>query len=70
MKNVENLLLLKNTQDNLVYELISNIIISLLKENRDEMDIENEDKNSSETILNIITILFNKNKNLSENIIK
>ena len=70
MKNVENLLLLKNTQDNLVYELISNIIISLLKENRDEMDIENEDKNSSETILNIITILFNKNKNLSENIIR
>ena len=70
MKIVENLLILKNTQDNLVYELISNIIISLLKENREEMNIEDEEKKTSETILNIITNIFNKNKDLSEKIIR
>ena len=70
MRIVECLLFLKNTQDNIVYELISNIIISLIKERKDRMNLEDEeDKKTSEIILNIINFLFNKNKDLSEKII-
>ena len=70
MRIVECFLFLKNTQDNIVYELISNIIISLIKERKDRMNLEDEeDKKTSEIILNIINFLFNKNKDLSEKII-
>ena len=72
MKIIELFLLFKNTQDNIVYELISNIISSLLKEknNNLSMNIEDEENKTSEIILNIITILFNKNKDLSSKIIQ
>ena len=71
MRIVENLIVLKNTQENTVYELISNIIISLIKERKDKMNLEEDDENekTSEIILNIITYLFNKNKDLSEKMI-
>ena len=72
MKIMECILLLKNTQDNIVYELISNIIISLIKDKKDKMNLEDEIDNenkTSEIILNIITFLFNKNKDLTEKII-
>ena len=72
MKIMECILLLKNTQDNIVYELISNIIISLIKDKKDKMNLEEEIDNenkTSEIILNIITFLFNKNKDLTEKII-
>ena len=72
MKIIEYLLLLKNTQEKILYELISNIIISLLKENKNNknMDIDDEDNKTSEIILNIITLLFNKNKDLSNKFIQ
>ena len=72
MKIIEFLLILKNTQENIVYELISNIIISLLKENKSNksMNIEENESKTCEIILNIITILFNKNKELSSKIIQ
>ena len=72
MKIIEYLLLLKNTQEKILYELISNIIISLLKENNNtkNMDIEDEDNKTAEIILNIITLLFNKNKDLSNKFIQ
>ena len=71
MKIVECLLLLKNTQENIVYELISNILISLIKEKKDKMNIEKEeeDNKTAEIMLNIINFLFNKNKDLSEKMI-
>ena len=72
MKIVECLLMLKNTQENTVYELISNIIISLIKDKNNKMNLEeeeNEENKTAEIILNIITYLFNKNKELSEKII-
>ena len=72
MKIMECILLLKNTQDNIVYELISNITISLIKDKKDKMNLEEEIDNESKTseiILNIITFLFNKNKDLTEKII-
>ena len=66
MKIVEYLLLLKNTQEKIDYELISNIIISLIKEkkNNKNMEIEDEENKTAEVILNAITLLFNKNKEL------
>ena len=72
MKIVEYLLLLKNTQKKIVYELISNIIISLIKEkkNNKNMEIEDEENKTAEVILNVITLLFNKNKELSGKIIQ
>ena len=71
MKIIENLLLLNNTQENIVYELISNIIISLIKDKNNKMNLEQEDGDNkiSEVILNIITFLFNKNKDLSDKVI-
>ena len=71
MKIIECVLLLKNTQENIVYELISNILISLIKEKKDKMNIEKEDEDNktAEIMLNIINFLFNKNKDLSEKII-
>ena len=71
MKIIEYLLLLKNTKENIVYELISNILISLIKDTKNKMDLEEtvEDNTTSEIILNIINYLFNKNKDLSEKII-
>ena len=71
MKITECLLTLKNTQENTVYELISNIIISLIKDKKDKMNLEEEENENktAEIILNIITFLFNKNKELSEKII-
>ena len=72
MKIIELLLLLKNTQEKIVYELISNIFITLLKENKNNksMNIEENENKTSEIILNIITILFNKNKEISNKIIQ
>ena len=72
MKIIELCLILKNTQENIVYELISNIISSLIKENSNNksMNIEDEENKTSEIILNIITILFIKNKDLSSKIIQ
>ena len=71
MRIIECLLLLKNTKENIVYELISNIIISLIKDTKNKMNLEeaDEDNKTSEIILNIINYLFNKNKDLSEKII-
>ena len=72
MKIIEFLIILKNTQEKTVYELISNILISLIKENKNNkgMNIEDEENKTSEIILNIITLLFNKNKDLSNKVIQ
>ena len=72
MKIVEYLLLLKNTQEKIVYELISNIVISLIKEkkNNKNMEIEDEENKTAEVLLNVITLLFNKNKELSGKVIQ
>ena len=72
IKIIEFLLLLKNTQEKTVYELISNIIISLLKENKNNksMKIEENENKTYEIILNVITLLFNKNKELCNKIIQ
>ena len=72
MKIIEYILLLKNTQEKIVYELISNIVISLLKENKNnkKMDVEDEENKTAEIILNIITLLFNKNKDLSNKVVQ
>ena len=72
-KLMENLLILKDTKDKIVLDLEDNIISNLLKLKNhffeDSMS-DNSIEEISEIILNIITNIFNKNKEITEKIIQ
>ena len=70
MNILNNLLKLKNTNEKVVFELINNLLISLLKDCDKKMEIEEQKSEISEVIINIITKIFKKNIEISKRMIE